>query len=76
MTAQVFKNSQTHGSCQGGLDPEKSPKTVLDNDNAGEIGDQTIKEPETRNNYKRGRRVGKTSKVQLYVTFKSDLIFF
>ena len=71
MTAQVFKNSQTHGSCQGGLDPEKSPKTVLDNDNAGEIGDQTFKEPETRNNYQGGGRVEKTPKVQLYVIFKN-----
>ena len=48
MTAQVFENSQTHVSYQGGLDPEKPPKTVLGHDNAGEIGDQTVKEPETR----------------------------
>ena len=51
MTAQVFKHSQTRGSYWGGLDPEKPPKTLLDHENPGEISDQTVKKPESRNNY-------------------------
>ena len=77
MTAQVFKHSQTRGSYWGGLDPEKPPKTLLDHENPGEISDQTVKKPESRNNYEGGGGpAGKTSKVPLYVNFKNDLIFF